>query len=234
MPTTLVGLVLFVVLLAPGLIFFLVRDARKPARELSAFRETAVVVLVGFLCDIVVLLVFALFRTKFVSLTPDVDALVKHPATYIGDHLPFVSWWSLGLVSLACVVGGALGRFDEVRRPGFKKAFPWLTCKPLFLGPIRFRSTWYLMMHEPRDVDIYCGCVLDDGSYIGGKLASFNTDVAETEDRELVLVQPMRFRAPDADEVQDWRASAVVVNAHHLRLLQIDYVDRGVEPAAVS
>lgn len=65
-----------------------------------------------------------------------------------------------------------------------------------FSAPSRYRR-----MHYSDEV-LYCGRHLEDDSWIGGYLKSFNTDVEEGPDRELVLTQP-RYRGPEADEAID-------------------------------
>jgi hypothetical protein len=84
MPTTLSGLFLFVVLLLPGFAYVVGRERHTPGQQLSAFRETAVVIAASVSVELVVLLLFALVRVALPSsLTPDVGALVRDSGGYL-------------------------------------------------------------------------------------------------------------------------------------------------------
>jgi len=93
------------------------------------------------------------------------------------------------------------------------------------LGPIRFESAWYALMHKPGNEDVRCGCLLDDESWVYGRLLTFNTDVEESADRELVLTAPILYRSKEADEPEPWRASAITISARRIKILQIDYLN---------
>jgi uncharacterized protein DUF6338 len=134
-PTTLIGLVLFVILLSPGLCYALVKEARRPQREVSIFRETAAVVLVGFGCVAAVLLLFSLVRSLIPERTPDVGAFVRDPAAYFQANVPEVAAWSFGMLAVACALGLFLAFQDQV---------PFIGSR-FRLGPIRHASAWYIM-----------------------------------------------------------------------------------------
>jgi hypothetical protein len=215
-PTSLVGLLLFVALLAPGVCYFLVRERRRPQRELSALRETASVVLIGLACDLIISVVFAIVRALFPRVTPHVSGLIFDFTEYAEPRLAFLLWWALGLLLAACILGLILGRFDELR----------IGSLSLRLGPILFESAWYRRFHGFPDETIYCGCALDDGSWIGGYLLEFSTEVKETADRDLVLTAPLRLQEPESHEVVDLEnVSAVVVSARRLIRLDVAYLD---------
>jgi len=85
-PTSLLGLLLFVVLLAPGFAYTLCRERLTAHRPVSAFRETVALVFVGVLCDAVALGVFAVLRVLGPGWTPDVGALLRDPQGYALRH----------------------------------------------------------------------------------------------------------------------------------------------------
>lgn len=201
MPSTFVSLVLFVAFLSPGIVFFLVREARRPQRELSAFRETAVVVLMGVACNALILAILFVIRAVLdPTWLPDPWMLLAHPGGYFRLHTEAIVFLAAGIVAAGCLAAVFLGYQA-----------------PPSVGSIRFESAWYKVFH---DVElIYCGCALEDGSWIGGYLKSFNTDVEESADRELVLSRP-RYRAPGEGTVVDLGASLVIISAR--RLMRID------------
>lgn len=77
MPSSFLGLVLFVVCLVPGFVYAAARDLHLPERTSSAFRESTRVVLAGLAFDGIALAVFALIRTAAPGLTPDTGRLVR-------------------------------------------------------------------------------------------------------------------------------------------------------------
>lgn len=207
MPDTFLGLLIFVVFLAPGISFFLVKESRRPQRELSAFRETALVVLAGVVCNGLALLGLLIVREFEPRLTPDLAALLTAPGTEFKTHPLFIAGWTLGVVGLACVVGAILG----------------LTRWPS-IGSIRFESAWYKAFHYFPGHAIYCGCELEDGSWVGGYLSSFNTDVEDNADRELMLTRA-RYRGPKGGKVvQLPGVGFVIVSARRLVRLDVSYL----------
>lgn len=51
MPSSFVGILLFVACITPGLVMLLSREVRFPQREVSTWRETTVLLLGGVFCD---------------------------------------------------------------------------------------------------------------------------------------------------------------------------------------
>jgi hypothetical protein len=212
MPDTFLGLALFLALLAPGICFVLIREARVPQRELSALRETALIGLVSFAADSFVLIAFGVFRSFRPEATPDISALITDPLAFISQNLASLAWWGLGLLLAACVIASLAASQSALDK--------------LSLGPIRFVSAWYRLFH-PGGSEKYCGCFLDDGSWVGGFVASYSTDVEETGDRELVLSAPVRYRAEGQSDKTLPDVSAFVISARHIIGMQVSLVPVG-------
>src|SRR5438045_3452685 len=102
MPTTLLGLAIFLTLLTPGLAFVIAREVTFPTGARSPFRESVELVATSFVCDVAVLIVFALDRAMFPGRTPDVGALVRSGHAYVSVQYAWVAAWSLLLLLLAC------------------------------------------------------------------------------------------------------------------------------------
>jgi hypothetical protein len=203
MPDTFVGLVLFVLFLAPGICYTVVREARRPRRELSALRELAAVVLAGVSCNLIAGVLLAIIRATWPSSTPDVGDFVKSPATHFANHFAQSAEWGVAFLLTACVIGILLGLPDV----------------PLLRGPIQFRSAWYIDLHHPEQT-LYCGCHLEDGSWIGGYLSSFNTDVEDKGDRDLILTRPV-YRGPSSEELYPLEVGSVIISARRLMFLSV-------------
>src|SRR3954451_1169066 len=115
MPTTLVGLFIFVVFLAPGLVFTTRRTARQPVQKVSPFRETAVVVLYSALCNTLALSIFIGLRAWQPRHTPDVGFLVRHTSQYVTAEYVYLGAWLVLMLGLACLLAIAVAAASSSR-----------------------------------------------------------------------------------------------------------------------
>ena len=105
MPTTLVGLLLFVALLAPGFTYLLIAERGPlPVRGVSVLRETASVALASVLFNAAAVITVAALRAVAPGLTPDTGRLVREGLPYLRTHYAAIAWWSAGALCLACLL----------------------------------------------------------------------------------------------------------------------------------
>lgn len=211
MPSSLTGLVLFVLLLAPGFTYAAQRERRAPRRQRSAFGETVLLGLTSFLCDVAALGVFAILRVALPDHTPDLGRLLRDGRTYFDANYAYIGWWALGLLALACAFGFVLGRWP----PPFT---------PVFADDIQFTSAWWDLFQQYPDSEVYVGCELEDGSYLGGALFTYNSDEDESENRELALSAPITYRPAGTNEetlIDD--VGAVSVSARQIKFMTVTY-----------
>jgi hypothetical protein len=205
-PDSLLGLAIFVVLLAPGMAYVIAREARLPRRESSAFRETALAVLVGMACDAAVAWAFAVLRWVTPDNTPDVGRLIRHTSEYLIEEFPFLAGYALLLLILACAIAVVLA-----------------STLPADFGPISTGSAWHKMFSAKPGRLVYVGCTLTDGAYVGGYLLSYAEEVEETQDRELALTGPIYQRT--AQGVESWPyVGAAVLSARRIHLMTVSYI----------
>src|SRR5580658_3780604 len=167
MPTTLTGLLVFVVLLLPGFAYLVGKERNGTERRASPFGETVAVVAASVTSEVVVLALFGIVRWLGPSVTPNAGALIRHPAAYLAGtdtshgHYAQVAIWLLGMLLLATVVAyGAT--WPPIRR---------LASRLPLIGSIPHDSTvsaWWILfekwraMQEVRaggEVEIEVGCV---------------------------------------------------------------------------
>lgn len=109
-PSSLAGLVLFVVLLAPGLAYIIRYERTVPAVEQSAFRETLRVIFVSVACLTVTILLFTALRWWQPDRTPNVRGLIRDPGSFAREHHVQLIWWGFALLASATALGaGAAG-----------------------------------------------------------------------------------------------------------------------------
>lgn len=230
MPTSFVGLLLFVALLAPGFCYVLRRERELPSRTVSVFRETVTLVLASLGCNAAVAAAFGVVRSLSPRHTPDLGALVRDTSSYARGHYAQLAWWGLGLLVLACLLATALASTDLttslmrfLRRVAGVR---WLVAPS---RSVRFQSAWWRVFqeHPPQGHRVYVGCALEDGSYMAGWLFSHAVDYDETADRDLILSAPVFFRPPGAEDgngMELENVGAAVVSARRIIGLFVSYV----------
>lgn len=223
MPTTLIGLLIFVVLLLPGFAYLVGKERHGTERRASPFRETVAIVAASVTSEIFALALFAIVRWLWPTATPDVGALFRAPGSYLAGtrtahgHYGMIGIWGLAVLTVAIIV--AYG----ATMPAIRK----LVSRLPLVGPYPHDSTvsawWILFEKWKRNRQIEVGCALDDGSYVIGCLASFNTSADDMPARDLILWPPIRYQRPGADEPVSYPASAVCVTASRIVSMFVGY-----------
>lgn len=212
MPTTLTGLLLFVILLLPGFAFLAVFRRTRPERRLSTLRETGTVVFTSVVADLLALALFALLRAGMPSHTPHIGQLIADPRTYIVDHHLPLFLWAIGLLAAA---------------GGFAALLGWIGGR-ISAHPSTMSSWWTLFGNCRPGARVNVSCVLDDGSWVSGLLANWNTLEDETLDRDLVLTHgqgiPLLYQPPGDTHPVDYKASAVCISASRIVTMFVSHL----------
>ena len=220
MPTTLTSLALLVVLLLPGFVYFTGKERHGTERHISPFRETVTIFTASITSEIVVLTIFAIIRTVRPSITPDVGTLIRGGTTYLRGNYQQFALWGLGLLA-ASVLLAYVATIPRVRRA--MSGLP-------FVGEYPHSSAvsawWMLFEHYAAGRQVHVACILDDGSYVGGNLVSFNTSADDAPERELVLGAPIIYRQPGGRREREYLASGVSIAAQRIVTLFVTYVEQ--------
>ena len=224
MPSTVIGLLLFVVLLAPGLTYLLVAERGPlPVRGVSVLRETAAVALASVLFNAVAIIAFAVTRTVAPGLTPDVGRAVREGLPYLRTHYVSIAWWSAATLCLACVLALAwaavLNGTDRLAKLRRKRFLRWLSPPG---GVVHVSAWWKLLLDKEPDRRRRVTCQLEDGASVEGWLLSLNSGVEETGDRELALSAPLVFTHPDGGS-RHVPYGAISISARRIVTLHVDY-----------
>lgn len=215
-PNTLASVTIFVVLLLPGYIFVRRRQQVSPTRERSAFSEVASVLFAGAVFDAVILAVFLASHRIFPRLPLRLDKFVSNPGAYTRTHYNEVALWAAFLLLAAAGVAYLVAS---------ERVLSFLSKRSGKSSEVH-QSAWWLLFNEQRPgVTRYVSCVLDDGSLIRGALFSFSRASREHSDREIVLIQPLSYRAGARNEVEDLPGvAAVSVSSRRIVTLMVSYV----------
>lgn len=102
-PSTLGGLLLFILLLAPGLAYVLRYERAFPAPPHSQFREALRVVFVSVTSLTVTGILVVVARKWFPGPdhTPNIRGLIRDPGPFFREHHVHLIWWALGVVVVA-------------------------------------------------------------------------------------------------------------------------------------
>lgn len=224
MPTTLAGLLIFLVLLAPGLAYSTFRASSRPVIKPTTLQELSGIALRSALFNGLALALFAVVRVWLPHATPDVGFLVRDPNGFVQEHYAQLALWGTGLLAVACALAIVSARAADdtwlsrlLNRVGFNPR-----------GRSRQEPAWWVLFENPPEGSIvHAGCTLEDGTYFGGWVNSYSPDSDETADREMTLSAPIQFRAPGADsEVEELPISAVSISARRLSYLTVTYVEQ--------
>jgi hypothetical protein len=220
MPTTLTGLLLLVVVLLPGITYVAMRERDSPEKDRSPFRETAAVATVSILANTSALGIFAAIRVTCPAITPDVGRFIRDTEAYFYDSYASLILW--GVLILAGAVGIAAGLALLAKRPD--------------PHPSKLSAWWMLFRHYhnryyPTSTR-HVGCFLDDGSWVEGYLASYNTSSDDSPDREIVLVGPIKYAFSGNEHAKPYPGRSVAISARHIRTMFVTYLPAPEEPTS--
>jgi hypothetical protein len=242
-PSSLWGLVLFVVLLAPGLAYVLRHERVVPARSHTAFRESLRVVFVSVACLVATGLLATGIRAVVPERTPDLHTLILNPGGHWRNHHVELAWWAFAFVVFATVLGAVAADRRVVRsvhRLARRPVIRWVTGAAD--TDISSASAWYRVMHifddgapqpkPPRDSHglIHVGAAMDDGTYVEGRMVMFNVAADEDADREMLLSAPLHFTMQNGERFP-FAGQFTVISARHI--VRLDVTHMAPVPASV-
>jgi len=218
MPQTFFGLVFLAVLLLPGLMYRVVVEARRPSAQISTFRESASVAFAGLVSDLIAVAVFAAIRWRLPAHSPDLGALFRNPTGYLKIEYAYVFWWAMATLAVACVVAAGLA-FVRVGLGPFFTASAWTEIFGLAEAKKKRREK--KKKKKKKKKYTYCSCVLEDGTWIGGYLESYSGVVEETQDRDVVLQAPIKYRNAGDEEETLLGDQYLIVSARRLATIGV-------------
>lgn len=214
MPTTLVGLIIFLAFLTPGFLHYIQRRALAPEGPLSPLVETATLTTISLVTNLAALGAFGLIRTFLPDHTPDIGKLLAPNSTYVRDYPAYILTWSTAVLGLSSCLAVVLARYEGVRRA--------ITAQ---LTPVIFDiSSWYYLFEKaPPGHFVYVGCQLRDSSYLGGRVDWYSTETKETGDRELVLAAPL-LQQQGERTTELLGVERVIIAAREIVALRVSFV----------
>lgn len=209
-PESTAAFVAFLLLVAPGIIFNMLRDRQRPAREESTFREVSVTALASLMFSGMSLLLLALVRAVLPSLMPDPRLWLETGSEYVKSNYQFVARFLAAEVLLAIALA-LLADLALRHRNG---------------ATIRAGSVWYRVFRasKPSGTYPFVRVQLKNQVIYRGRVGEYATDPS-LGDRELVLVPPISVKMPGkpaAPLSSGWQK--VVIPASAIEVLRVSYV----------
>ncbi|NYH88246.1 DUF6338 family protein [Actinopolymorpha rutila] len=233
-PDTRLSILLFAVLVAPGLLFDLLSERRRAAYSESAFREASRVVLSSVILSGVSVVAVLWIGSLKKGWLPDTRKLLEGNKRYYLDHarellilltlevaLAFLLAWfaNMGLAQMS--------RKAKIREP--------LSRALTGGGSIRATSNWYRAFRQecPSGHDPYVTIRLrPDGPTYFGKVAYYTADM-KAEGRELVLRQPIQVKSAKDKKYcplsSDYQR--IVIRADAIDVIYITYRKKNTQSA---
>lgn len=227
MPTTFVGLLIFVLLLAPGFLFVVVVERGPFSRgSPSVLRETASIALTSLVCDVVAVLLYSILAGLLGERLPSVSRLIKDSAAYWQtDGVEILASFLVTLLVaclLAVVLAASVNQTDGFAALERRRPLRWVIPD----GGARSESAWWFVLRRQYPERFRrVTCFLVDGSTVRGWLASFNPDVTETEDREVILSAPIRVVSQQGVSTR-LNSGYVTISARQMKFMHVDYYER--------
>lgn len=214
-PDTAAALLALLGLVAPGLVFELRRERRRPQAVETTFREASRVALTSLLFTLASLGVL-LPLSAIWSALPDVAHWLRNADEYVPDHYAAVAWF-LGLeVTLAIALALAV----EAMSAGNLR------------GNIVTGSVWYSVLRRdvpPAAKRTWLWITTQNGTQFKGPLRSYTAGDG-MDDREIALGgAPLRRLPPGTDPITGWeeldKFDAVVISSADIRHFAVTYLD---------
>lgn len=215
-PNTLGALVAFLGLVAPGVLFELLRERRRPGIDESAFREASRVALTSLIFTLVGLAIVSLVGLFEPSWFPNVQRWINIGSRYAKAHYLLIA--RTVLVELALAAGAV--------------ALCHLLLTHLGSGQGRISSTsvWFKVLREGRRDDqvSWVHLKLNDGTEVWG-YAQWYTAGTDLDDREIAVSGPgLRLKRSGQEEGEDLNEWESVI----ARGSEIDYMKVSYQPRA--
>jgi Family of unknown function (DUF6338) len=206
------SVVIFVLIVAPGIVFELSRQRRRPARSDSAFVEASRVLLAGVMAAAGTLVLLGLARLCGGGALASPSRLIDSPGRYTATYAARVGVTAMAYLVIASTLAALAA--DLLRHGG----------RTLDIVP---DSAWVvgLSTFAPVASQIQVSVTMQDGTTFVGIPITWTTDPATT-DREMILTRPLYSRGPNETETTEMASewACLVLAQRDIASLAINYV----------
>ncbi|HEY2061689.1 MAG TPA: DUF6338 family protein [Amycolatopsis sp.] len=226
-PSTAGGLVGLLLVLAPGILYELIRQRSRPGRGDSTFVEVSRILLAGVLVSLTVLILLDGFRALDPRLFADPQALLSQPG-YLAAHLGLVAWTVAWFLVLAMTIP-AVWLYNT---PG-KNAHAEIRQESQWVAYFDRIPHQYASDRNESPPVTYLQVRTADGVLYRGRLAAYDNGL-DLDDRELTLSQPNLITKPVAEPWESLASekwSAVIIRGNEIKDIWVLNLGPGKGPA---
>lgn len=219
-PTTWGTILAFLIFVAPGLFYDLLRARREINNRESTFREISRITLVSTICSSIAVAIticmFLLCRSLGLFTTfPLPQELLLGDAEFFVEHLGGISLLLIVELIISLVAAGTLE----------------LVLRKMKYGPVSNVSLWVTVFGKakPANSDVFLRVKLVNGASWSGKLTHASPD-PEQQERELALGAPLEFKTKDGDRrrIEGWQR--VLIPGNQIESIAVKYQIKSEEP----
>lgn len=225
MPTTLVGITLYVFALFPGIAFVFALEGHRPSGKRSVLRETATVVFVSAVCAAIIALVAAGLALLWADFGAVLAQTLAGDLTWAKQNLSGAIVAATAALAVSTLLGFALGT---------KRVYDRLLHKLFDATIARDRSAWaQVLLDYVEDCQIVdVAATLKSGAWVSGTLDGFDIDPDPHPHRTIVLTTP-QYRAAGSDEVVELiETDYLVIEAGDIETLQVSHKASTTPPSS--
>lgn len=222
-PQGLTTLISFLVLVAPGLLFELRRERRRPTLEETAFREASRIAFTSFIFSLLSVIVLTFFRSLQPEALPDPGRWLSDKSDYVAANYALVARFAVLEVGLALSFA-FVADLILLRRA---------------TGNIVPGSIWFQVfrLERPKGKVPWVGVRLIDRTEFFGYL-KYYTPEQKLENREIALQGDVNGKSlvmktstdpPELVELEDWRT--VVIRGDQIQMVKVTYMEEASPPS---
>jgi hypothetical protein len=184
-PSSIATLIAFFVLVAPGVLFSILRERWRPSLEESTFREVSRVVLASTGFSAISVALLSVVRAVAPSLMPDPGAWLLLGKAYVQLHYGLIAGFVGAELALAIVLVLIANLIYE---------------RTLKAGSIKPFTAWWHVFRDIRPANKFAVTrVLTEGGSVYEGTVGFYSTGAMASDRDLVLSPPIFLVNPSAE-----------------------------------
>lgn len=227
MPTEPVAALLYLCLLLPGIAFIWNYEGHRPSIKRSVFRETATVLIASAASLVSVFIVFYIAGFYFESFRKALQQFFIDPQAQLrADSQAF-----FGVVLVSMIAAVVLGAFygSATAHADVKAIRRWISKVRRKSTPTMERglSAWSAAFESMPDHHVNLGVQLKSGTWIQGRLFTYNQDGDDGPERALTLNGGILYRLSNGENVNELEGfSMAVVHASDIEFLAVGHERR--------
>lgn len=226
-PSTVAAVVTFLLLVAPGVAFLLLRAGTRPETEHTPFREVSLVALTSLFFSAVSVAALALVRALRPGWMPDLQAWLADPGSYVDVHYRLVARAALVELMIALILAVLVHRLLESQWAA--PLWRWLMHMVYSRNRgIVSTSAWYqVFSSQGMDENVYVTLETTSGRVYTGSVVGYSVDAGNPAEREIVLGPPFRLDgAEEENHLEGWQR--VIVPGPQVSAILAAYVPKSI------